>query len=378
MTATSSSVIDDLAFAARLTTYAAPPAASASPGQRLQLGHDPADSCGLRRGCRRGRRRRRCGSGGGDASSPPKRRCRKDMAGSLVVASLDLAERSAGRAARSPRVRRAGVRRAGRGAGCRAGCGVGAGARRGILIELASPSPHPPARRAGQLKIQLETARRIRGRACRPPCARSSRRLDAFGSRILRQRTRVDLPGPPIERSMISEAGTVVESPGAADEPGEHVVEDRLDLVAEGVARAPDTIDPEGDVGNEAHDKVVRPAPRPDQGLNLEAMNAGARPEEDRRSCRPHPVGDQDLGLRGQLRLLADLVHEDPQLGLAGRRLVDPQPVVADDFARELHERPDAGSCRRRRSMPPSSCGPRASRRRRSWRGAARRSRGRA
>ena len=70
--------------------------------------------------------------------------------------------------------------------------------------------------------------------------------------------------------------------------------------------------------------------------LDVEAVDAVAGPQVVGVVVDHAAVGDENLGLRRQLELLADLADEDPQLGLAGGALVDAQRVVADHLPGEL------------------------------------------
>ena len=72
-------------------------------------------------------------------------------------------------------------------------------------------------------------------------------------------------------------------------------------------------------------------------GSTANASVAAARPEVVRVVVHYAAVRDEDVGLAPELELLADLRHEDPQLGLAGGALVDPERVVAHDLAPQLH-----------------------------------------
>ena len=72
--------------------------------------------------------------------------------------------------------------------------------------------------------------------------------------------------------------------------------------------------------GRQAHDEVIRRSPRTDERLGREPVGASARTQVVGEVVDDAAVGDEDLGLGGQLQLLADLADEHPQLGLAGGR----------------------------------------------------------
>ena len=187
----------------------------------------------------------------------------------------------------------------------------------------------------GQVQAELvgggEWPRGIGAAGVRPSTA-----LHALG-----QQRRPDHRGEPLgQRPPFERVGDLRgrdrDEPFGADEAREDLVEDGLDLVAEGVARAADAVRAQRDVGRQAHDQVVGRSPRADERLGREAVGAPARTQVVGEVVDDATIGDEHLGLGGQLQLLADLADEHPELGLAGRGLVDPERVVAHHLAPEL------------------------------------------
>jgi len=128
---------------------------------------------------------------------------------------------------------------------------------------------------------------------------------------------------------------------------GRDAVEDRLDLIANGIGGAAHAVGHEADIRQEAHRQVVGRSPAADERLDPERVRAAGHAQVVREVVDHRPIGQQHLGAVRQLELLLHLGHQDPQLRLRGGGLVQAELVEADHLAPDPDRSPRAanGAC---------------------------------
>ena len=276
MTAASSSVIARSAFAARVTTYAAPARRRARSGGSasrratiLRTVAVSASGVGAAAAAGRGR------GGWRGGAVPPKRLCRKDMVGAPLAVGGWIRRSVAQRSGRGAAGRRAGrpgrerPRRVARGSARRAG--VRRPEARGRAAPRRGSDGRRPARRRG-------AAARAPGAAS--TSSRQEGRADGRGQALGKR--------PPVER-VGDRRGRQGDQPLGPDEARQHVVEDPLDQLAERVVRRPDAVLPEGDVGHAAGRRGRTCRPSRGRAARCRSGRRRRRPAGSRRSCRSTP-----------------------------------------------------------------------------------------